>query len=68
MWVQSLGLEVPLEEERATHSNLLAWKIRWTEEPARLQSTGLQSDMTESTYTHIILKQTFIMLVIKIYY
>ena len=52
MWVQSLGLEVPLEEERATHSNLLAWKIRWTEEPARLQSTGLQSDMTEHIHTH----------------
>ena len=29
IWVQSLGLEVPLEEEIATHSNLLAWKIPW---------------------------------------
>ena len=41
------GLEDPLEKEMATHSNILAWKIPWTEEPGRLQSMGLQeSDMT----------------------
>ena len=28
-WVQSLGREYPLEEEMATHSNTLAWRIRW---------------------------------------
>ena len=27
-------------EERATHSSILAWRISWTEEPGRLQSTG----------------------------
>ena len=32
-WVQSLGREDPLEKEMATHSNILAWKILWTEEP-----------------------------------
>ena len=32
----------PLEEEMATHSSYLAWKIPWTEEPGRLQSMGLQ--------------------------
>ena len=37
--VQSLGWEDPLEEEMATHSSILAWKIPWTEEPDRLQST-----------------------------
>ena len=42
IWDQSLGLEDPLEKERATHSNILAWKIPWTEEPGRLQSVGLQ--------------------------
>ena len=45
MWetqVQSLGQEDPLEKERATHSSILVWKIPWTEEPGRLQSTGLQ--------------------------
>ena len=40
-WVQSLGQEDPLEEEMATHSSILAWKIPWTEEPGRLQSMGL---------------------------
>ena len=35
-WVQSLGWEDPLEEEMATHSNILAWKIPWTEELGRL--------------------------------
>ena len=41
---QSLGQEDPLEEGRATHSSILAWKIPWTEKPGRLQSTGLQRD------------------------
>ena len=41
-WVQSLGQEGPLEEGMATHSNILAWKIPWLEEPGRLQSMGLQ--------------------------
>ena len=40
--VQSLGWEDPLEKEMATHSSTLAWKIPWTEEPGRLQSTGSQ--------------------------
>ena len=34
--VQSLGQENPLEEEMATHSSVLAWKIQWTEEPGGL--------------------------------
>ena len=40
--VQSLGREDPLEEETATHSRILAWRIPWTEEPGGLQSVGLQ--------------------------
>ena len=32
-WVQSLGLEDPLEKGKATHSSVLAWRIPWTEEP-----------------------------------
>ena len=40
--VRSLGREDPLEKEMATHSSTLAWRIPWTEEPGRLQSTGLQ--------------------------
>ena len=42
MEVRSLGLEDPLEEEKAAHSNILARRIPWTEEPARLQSMGSQ--------------------------
>ena len=41
-WVQFLGQEDPLEKEMATHACILAWEIPWTEEPGRLQSTGLQ--------------------------
>ena len=37
-----LGWEDPLEEEMAIYSNILAWKISWTEEPSGLQSMGLQ--------------------------
>ena len=29
-WVQSLGWEDPLEKRKATHSNILAWRIPWT--------------------------------------
>ena len=42
MQVQSLGWEDPLEEETATHSSILAWRISWTEEPGGLQSLGSQ--------------------------
>jgi len=41
-WVQSLGWEDPLEEEMATHSSILAWRIPWAEEPDGLQSMGSQ--------------------------
>ena len=40
--VQSLSWEDLLEKEMATHSNIHAWKIPWTEEPGRLQSMGSQ--------------------------
>ena len=43
MGVWFLGQENPLEEERATHSSILAWRIPWTEDPGGLQSMGLQS-------------------------
>ena len=38
--VWSLGREVPLQKEVATHASTLAWRILWTEEPSRLQSLG----------------------------
>ena len=45
MWetqVQSLGGEDVLEEEMATHSSILAWRMPWTKDPGRLQTMGLQ--------------------------
>ena len=36
------GGENPLKEGMATHSSILAWRIPWTEEPGRLQSTEWQ--------------------------
>ena len=52
-WVPSPGWEDPLEEEMATHSSILAWKILQTEEPGGLQRDqrslwdGKESDTTE---------------------
>ena len=40
--VRSLGWEDPLEKGKATHSNILAWRIPWT-----VWSIGLQRDTTE---------------------
>ena len=48
-WVQSLGQEDPLEEEMATPSNILSWKIPWREEPGRLQSMKLQNRLELAT-------------------
>ena len=43
-WVQSLGLEDSLEKEMATHSNILVWKISWTEESKTLPNSGARED------------------------
>ena len=55
--VRSLGQENPLEEEIATHSNILAWEFPWTEEPGGLKK---ESDLTEqlnnSGKIHFLLK------------
>ena len=40
MWFRFLGQEDLLEEEMATHSSVLAWKIPWTEEPGGLQGVA----------------------------
>ena len=46
--VQSLNCGNPLEEKMATHPNILAWRIPWTEEPGELQSLGgKELDTTE---------------------
>ena len=54
IWIQYPGWEDPLEESMATHSNILAWRIPWTEEPGRLYSPQDQKelDTTEATNTN----------------
>ena len=47
----SLGWEDTLDKEVTTHSNILSWKIPWTEEPGRLQTMVSQ---TECTQAHIL--------------
>ena len=44
--IRFLGQEDPLDKEAAAHSNILAWRIQWTEEPGKLQSVGLQESDT----------------------
>ena len=48
-----------LEEEMATHSSILAWKIPWAEEPGRLQSTGLQRVRHNWATEHTILPKLY---------
>ena len=45
--VRTLDQEDPLEEEMATHSSILAWKIPWAEEPGGLQSMGVTKSQTQ---------------------
>ena len=42
-WVHSLGWEDPLEEDMATHSSVLPWRILMDRGAWRLQSMGSQS-------------------------
>ena len=49
IWVLSLDQEDPLEKEKATRSNILAWRIPWAEEPGGLQSMGSQKSWTQLT-------------------
>ena len=65
-WVQSLGWEDSLEEEMATHSSILAWRIPRTEELGGLQSMGLQNvghDWEIYTHTHFILWLCWVLVV-----
>ena len=49
MWFLSLGQEDPLEKEMATHSSVLAWRGKYTEEPGGLQSWGHKESDTTAT-------------------
>ena len=54
--VRSLGREDPLEEDMATHSNILAWRIPWTEEPGSCSPRGCKkldmAKVTEHAHMH----------------
>ena len=45
MQVQSMGWEDLLEEDMATYSSILVWKIPWKEEPGGLQSLRIEQDL-----------------------
>ena len=50
----SMVWEDPLEKEMAIHSNTIAWKIPWTEEPGRATVHGVaESDTTERLHLHL---------------
>ena len=59
--VSSLGREVPLEKDIATHSSILGWRIPWTEEPGGLHTvhevaksrTRLQTRVTIKTRQYV---------------
>ena len=44
--IRNVGGSLSPEEDLATHSSILAWKIPWTEEPSGLQSMGSQKSRT----------------------
>ena len=48
--VPSLGWEDPLEKGMATHSNILAWRSPWTEEPGRLYSSWVAKSQTRLSH------------------
>ena len=55
-WVQSLGLEDPLEKGMATNYSILAWRIPWTEEPKGLESMGsrrIRHNWVTKTFTSL---------------
>ena len=57
-WVWSLIQRDPLEEEMATHSSILAWRIPWTEEPGGLQSIvwqRVEHDWNDLARTQLVL-------------
>ena len=57
-WVRSPGWEDPLGKGTATYSSILVWRIPWTEEPGRLQSTGSQRVRHDWATEHSIAAQS----------
>ena len=59
-WVRSLGQEDLLENGMVTHSNILAWRIPWTEEPGRLWSWGCNESQMQLSSECIFIYNTCI--------
>ena len=58
-WVWSLGQEDPLEKGMATHSNILAWRIPWIEEPVgSMGSQRVGQDWVTNIFTFFITQHT----------
>ena len=51
--VLSWGREDRLEKGMVTHSNILTWRISWTEELGGLQSMGFKELETTNTFSYI---------------
>ena len=66
MQVLSLGWEDPLEEEMATHSSILAWRIPWTAEPDGQQSMGSQR-VEHSDQAHMLVYRNTISFIYSCY-
>ena len=52
IFIACISREDPLEKEMATHSNILAWKLPWTEDSGGLQSKGSQRMEHDWTTKH----------------
>ena len=55
--IQYLGWEDPLQEQMATHSSILTWRIPWTEEPGGLKPIGSQKTVGHNRGTKQACKQ-----------
>ena len=55
MWVRSLGWKDPHEKEMAAHSNIIAWRISWTEEPGGLCPWGRKEWNTPEVALHALM-------------
>ena len=51
-WILSLGREDPLEEEMATHSSILAWRIPWMRSLVGYSPWGCKESDTTERLTH----------------
>ena len=54
MWFRSLSWEDSLDEGMATHSNILAWEIPWTEETSGYNPWGHSTEATEQACMHTV--------------